>query len=352
MTAIASVPRSPTPVSGNGEQEHRDLYVDVAALLNGGLPEPPKPVLLRREDGRYVFYGGQVNYVFGDPESGKTLIAGAACSEALLAHRRVLFIDMDHNGPESTVCRFIDFGVAEETLANRDYFRYVEPEDNQHLLEVVADAIEWRPAVAVVDSVGELLPALKLSSNSPDDFTTAHSRVLKKLAMAGACVLAIDHLPKNSENRANGPTGTTAKRRAIGGVSIRVTINEQFAPGQKGSCFLSLNKDRHGGLRRWCNPDTKEPTIGLFELDSTTGDLLWNLRPPVLGDSAKVNGVSEDDVEALSELDPPPASVRDVKDRLKWGSTRATRVLNEWRNRSRNVPGERGTEDRPEETTR
>ena len=47
-------------------------------------------------------------------------------------------------------------------------------------------------------------------------------------------------------------SSTAAKRRAVGGVSIRVTIKEQFAPGRVGSAYLALNKDRHGGLRRHC----------------------------------------------------------------------------------------------------
>ncbi len=34
--------------------------------------------------------------------------------------------------------------------------------------------------------------------------------MLKPLAVAGACVIAIDHLPKNTENKANGQTGTAA----------------------------------------------------------------------------------------------------------------------------------------------
>ena len=43
-------------------------------------------------------------------------------------------------------------------------------------------AIAWQPHLAIVDSTGELLPSLRLSSNSPDDFTIAHNRVLKPLA--------------------------------------------------------------------------------------------------------------------------------------------------------------------------
>jgi hypothetical protein len=86
---------------------------------------------------------------------------------------------------------------------------------------LVKDLREWRPGVAVVDSIGELLPLMNLASNSPDDFTIAHTSVLKAIAMKGACVIAIDHLAKGIESRAHGATGTAAKRRAVGGVHPR-----------------------------------------------------------------------------------------------------------------------------------
>lgn len=342
-------PNGTFPVPDTGGEEHGNaLYVDIGALLDGGLPDPPAPVLLHRDDGHALFYAGQVNYVFGDPESGKTLLVQAAAAEAMRRGRRVLFVDIDHNGVQATVYRFLDMGVPEEVLRDPALFRYVEPEDKAHLVAVVADAKKWRPAAAAVDSIGELLPMLKLSSNSPDDFTVAHTLVLKPLAMVGAAVLAIDHLPKNAENRANGPTGTAAKRRAIGGVSIRVTVNEQFTPGRGGSAWLAVNKDRHGGLRQHCPAEGKEPSAGLFRLDSSSDRITWSIRAPQLGDAAKAVGVSQDDLAALEQLDPPPKSVRDVKDRLKWGAGRATEALRAWR--SRNVPEERGTES-PDDRT-
>lgn len=337
----------PVPHTGGEEQGNAPgnaLYLDVAALLDGGLPDPPAPVLLHREDGNAIFYARQVNLIFGDPESGKTLVAQAAAAEALIAERRVLFVDIDHNGPQATVSRFLDMDVPETVLRDPDLFRYVEPEDKAHLMAVVKDAKGWRPAVAVVDSVGELLPLMSLSSNSPDDFTIAHTAVLKPLALAGAAVLAIDHLPKNTESRASGPTGTAAKRRAVGGVSIRVTINEQFTPGRGGSAFLSVNKDRHGGLRRHCPAEGKEPSAGLFKLDSSTNRIIWRITTPQLGEAAAAVGVNAADLAELDKLDPPPASVKDVKDRLKWGTTRAMDTLKEWRSRrTRAVPEERGT---------
>lgn len=336
--------RSSVPDTQGGEHGNT-LYADIRALLAGGLPDPPAPILMHREDGHALFYDGQVNLLFGDPESGKTLVAQAACAEALQAGRRVLFVDIDHNGVQSIVYRFLDLGVSDDVLGDLDLFRYVEPEDRLHLLAVIEESKLWRPAVAVVDSIGELLPLLGLSSNSPDEFTTAHAKVLKPLAIAGAAVLAIDHLPKNTENRANGPTGTAAKRRAIGGVSLRVTVNEQFTPGKGGSAFLSINKDRHGGLRRHCPREGREPTAGMFKLDSSGHDMKWSVVAPQLGDAAKVSGVSKEDIAALYKLDPPPKSVRDVKDRLHWSTNRAADAMRHWRSpRSSTVPEEQGTD--------
>lgn len=349
VPAAASDPQAPeSPEPPPVEEPAESRYFDVGALLDGGMPDPPEPVLMRRDDGKALFYAGQVNVVFGDPEAGKTLLVQAAVTEALNDGRRVLVIDMDHNGPQATVYRLLDMGAKEDALRNADLFRYVEPEDADHLKAVIQDMKWWRPAVAVVDSIGELLPLLRLSSNSPDDFTSANARVLKPLAMAGAAVLAIDHLPKNRETRASGQTGTAAKRRAIGGVSLRVTVNEPFAPGRKGSAWLAVNKDRHGGLRRWCPAEGPEPPAGLFILDGTGHRITCSITAPQLGDAAKMSDISAEDLAALDRLDPPPASVRDVKDRLKWRSQRASDVLREWRSlRSRTDSGEQGT---PEDT--
>ena len=66
------------------------------------------------------------------------------------------------------------------------------------LYRVVDDCKLWRPAVAVIDSLGEMLPMLGASSNSPDDYTTANRQVLQPFAATGAAVIAIDHLAQNA----------------------------------------------------------------------------------------------------------------------------------------------------------
>ncbi len=316
-----AVPATP---AGRGQL----LHVDVAALLNGGLPEPPKPLILTRDDGHAIFYAGQVNTLFGESESGKTFIALAAIAEVAKAGRRTAFVDIDHNGVEAIVSRLLALGVPTEYLGDPGRFRYWEATDKGDLRDLVAFMVEtWKPTLVVVDSVGELLPLFGGNSNSPDDFTMVHAAVLKPMAAAGAAVVIIDHLAKGTDSKAAGPTGTAAKKRAVGGVSIRVTVHAQFVPGQGGSAFLAVNKDRHGGLRRHCARGDREPSAGLFTLTVERDRLVWNIRAPKDTDGAEMIGASTADLAALRALDPAAHSVKDVKDRLSWGTERASKNL-------------------------
>ena len=332
-----------------GEERGALWYADVAALLTGGLPEPPKPQLLARADGTCLFYAGQVNQLFGDPESGKTWIALAALVEALNAGRRALVVDLDHNGVMAIVGRLLDLGAEPDTLGNPSRFRYAEPEDAAHMDQIVTGCRSWGPSVVVVDSIGELLPLLRLSSNSPDDFTAAHARALKPFAQTGAAVIVVDHLAKNPESRSQGASGTAAKSRAIGGTSLRVTVKEPFTPGWGGSCYLSVFKDRHGGLRANCPTGTKEAPAGVFALRQEGQTLVWDISSPQREDGFRAAGVSDADLADLDGLDPPPKSQRDVQDRLHWGGSRALAALQAWRT-LRNAPQEQGA-DAPRSAT-
>lgn len=312
--------------------ETHPLYTDVAALLDGTLPDLPAPEVLSRSDGNALFYSGQVNLVFGDPESGKTWVALAAAAETLRDGGSALVLDLDHNGVHATVQRLLMLGAPTSALRSPARFRYVEPEDHMHLVDVVADVIAWRPDVTVLDSIGELLPLFGVSSNSPDDFTMVHARVMKPLAAkAGTALVAIDHLAKNSESRALGATGTAAKRRAIGGVSLRVKLLEAFTPGRGGACLLTIHKDRHGGLRAVSPAEDKEPVAGTFRLSTIDGATAWKVHAPAGGERNPDEAADPADVDALRRLDPPPVSVKDVQERMTWRRSRAADALREYR---------------------
>lgn len=312
------------------------LYFNMAALLAGELPAAPKPSVMRRSDGAALFYAGAVNTLFGPAESGKTWVALAAVAEALSQGQTALVVDLDHNGPVATAARLLALGVPADVLSDQAVFRYVEPEDASELLAVVSDCRTWAPGVSVVDSMGELMPMLGLKSNDADDFTQAHGTVLKPLAMAGSCVIVIDHVSKSFESQQMGATGTIAKRRVIDGVSLRVTPAKAFTPGVGGSCRLNIHKDRHGGLRAVC-PTGSEPVAGNFTMTPVGDALTWTVER--MTGTELVDGVlaGDSDVELLGKLNPPPKSVSDVQKRMGWrGRQRAADALREWRS---SVPG-------------
>lgn len=312
------------PSSGNGVPDACN-YADIAALLAGGTPEPPVPEVCRRSDGIGLFYRQQVNNVFGDPEGGKTLLCDYATVEVLNDGGRVLRLDMDHNGTDATLSRLTGFGATEEHLADVSRFLYAEP-DKPSLVEIVQHMQEWKPDLVIVDSVGELVSLYGGDSNSADDFTEIHTDVLKPLARTAAVVL-IDHLSKGSDSRSYGATGTAAKKRAIGGTSIRVKIDVPFTPDSGGSAYLSIHKDRHGGLRN-ASPTTgdKEPLAGKFAIIS------GNCRVSApRGDDHNPDEVAPpEDVAEVAALDPPPTTVKDVRERLHWRNDRASKAFRAW----------------------
>jgi hypothetical protein len=304
-------------------------YVNIAALLDDGIPDPPTPEICKRTDKIGLFYVGQFNIVFGDPESGKTLLCDYATVEVLKAGGRVLRLDMDHNGVDSTVSRLLGFGADEAALRDPDRFLYVEPVDRPQAIAVIDDMASWKPTLVIIDSIGELLPLFGAGSNSADEFTDVHTRVIKPLTRTGACVVGIDHLAKGSDSRAFGPTGTAAKKRAIGGTSIRVKVDSAFTPDKGGSAYLTIHKDRHGGLRRNSPSGDREPLAGKFVI---IGDHV-NITAPMRDDRNPDEAADPDDVAAIAELDPPPTSARDARERLKWRDDRSRKAFKAWKER-------------------
>jgi hypothetical protein len=308
--AFASDPGAPDPdiiqqSRHRGGDDEPDLYVDIAALLDGELPEPPKPALLTRTDGHALLYAGRVNALFGDPETGKTFVAEVACVEALRDGRKGLFMDLDHNGVEAVVANLLLLGAPPRVLRDRNRFRYCDPDDSSDVRAVVEDCLAWRPAVAVIDSLGELLPMMGMSSNDGDEYTVANARVLQPLADAGAAVITIDHLAKNFNSRTIGPVGTGAKRRALGGASIRVKIGRQFIPGKGGSAHLIINKDRHGGVRKNCPSGEREPLAGTFVMDEpdANGAVGWRIIAPLELTAASLDDKTAKFLAAARQLD-------------------------------------------------
>ena len=245
-------------------------WADLSWLLTGSAPEPPVPAVLQRSDGASLFYDGRVNGIFGDPETAKSWVAMCAVVECLQADGRAVYLDVDHNGSAEVASRLLRLGAPVEALADPDWFRVYEPESGIELVQFTTEMLAWRPGVAVIDSLGEVLPMLGVSSKDNDDITRALRAVVKPLAhTAGACVIVVDHLPKSEEGRSSGyAIGGTAKKRSVDGSYLKAEARTPPAPGSTGRVSLFIEKDRHGGLRR----TSKGSLAGTFVMVSPDND--------------------------------------------------------------------------------
>lgn len=243
-----------------------DAHADLSWAAGGQIPHVEPPVWGRRTDDVALWYAGKVNGVFGDPESAKTWLAMQALVEALDAGERGVLVDLDHNGAVLTVQRLVMLGADPAVIADPQLFRYYAPDDRGELAIAVCQAVEFLPAIAILDSLGELVPMMGRDSKDNDQITSALRLVAFPLARAGAAVITIDHLPKAGESRDSGyAIGGMAKKRAMDGSYIRAEVRKPPAPGQIGKVSLRVAKDRAGRLRE----HAPGGFIGTFVLDST-----------------------------------------------------------------------------------
>lgn len=232
-------------------------------------PKTPTPSYLTRTDGACLFYAGKVNLLYGDPETAKTLLSSWGLVEALRDGKRCAIIDADHNGAAELAQNLILLGADPAVLADQDRFRIAEPEDGGSLLVMVGQLRDWGVDYVICDSLGELIPLLGLKSNDNDDVTAGIRRCLFPLSTAGACVIAIDHLPKGQAGMSRNTEfsiGGVAKKRATNGTMVLAEVVDQPAPGRVGRVKLTVMKDRPGGVRAVCEDGKR---VGTFVLDST-----------------------------------------------------------------------------------
>jgi hypothetical protein len=264
-----------------------EIYADLSWILTGKRPEIEPPEYLLRNDNNALFYKARINGIYGNPETAKSWIAMCAVTEALLQGQKAVYLDIDGNGSAEIASRLLSLGAPSDLLANRNYFRVATTEDTEDLRYFVQDMLQWLPDIAVIDSLGELIPMLGLKSVDNDDITKALRAVVKPLAHEGnACVITIDHLPKSQEGSQTGyAIGGTAKKRAVDGSYLSAEVIQAPAPGKIGKVNLYIEKDRNGALRA-VSPGKH---AGTFTLDSTDAEVIkWKVELPSLNDDGHI----------------------------------------------------------------
>ena len=278
------------------------------------------PEFLSRTDGNRLFYRGKINALLGESESGKTWVALLAVKQALEIEQKVIYLDFEDSG-KGILSRLRSLGVPD---ARFQTFTYANPDQNLTLDERIdlVDALqEIQPELIIVDGVNAAMTLLNLELTSNRDATFFSQQLLKPLALSGACVITIDHVPKSKDNRGNYAIGAQAKRADINGCAIAVEIVQPFGRGMNGELNLKVTKDRPGAVREV----SKEAKFaGRVLLNSTAeGMVTMKVESPQMGEVNRTRPTHlMESVSKILEAAMMPLSksavIKEVKGKTEW----------------------------------
>lgn len=218
--------------------------VDLAPVLSDDYA-PLRPDVLERPDGKAMFYPLRVNMLMGESGGGKSWVALLAVAVALDAGQAAVYVDLEDH-PRSITDRLRALGVAPEAIA--EHFTYIRPDVAAKAAEVaqvkaLLDIL--RPALLVIDSVGEAMALQGLKQNDDDEVARWFNFMPREWAEK-TCVLLIDHVPKSSDANPLQAIGSQRKKAAIDGAMYRVEQVKPMGQGLTGRLTLITAKDRHG----------------------------------------------------------------------------------------------------------
>jgi KaiC/GvpD/RAD55 family RecA-like ATPase len=207
--------------------------------------EPLLPEVLERPDGKAMFYPKRVNMLMGESGGGKSWVALVAVGAALAAGAAAVYVDLEDH-PRSITERLRALGVAPEAI--RDRFYYVRPDvaaKHAEVAQVRALLADIRPAMLVIDSVGEAMALHGLKQNDDDAVAQWFTFMPREWAKE-TCVILIDHVPKSQDADPLQAIGSQRKKAAIDGAMYRVTQVKPMGRGLTGRLTLTTAKDRNG----------------------------------------------------------------------------------------------------------
>jgi hypothetical protein len=232
------------------------LPVDLGPILDGTYVQPV-PTVGRRQDGVCLFYAGETHQIFGEPGSGKSLVAQAVAVEQLQVGGHVLYLDFESRAT-SVLARLRALGATVEQIrAGLDYIR------PSHGLTAVPDIRAYRDVLArnytlaIIDGVTEAMALVSGQVNGPPDAPVVHFNRQLSRALAdctGAAVVMIDHVTKSKDTRGRYGYGSQHKLGVTRGTSFAVSALHLPMPGRIGKVELRLTKDNEGGLGPHCGP--------------------------------------------------------------------------------------------------
>ena len=208
------------------------------------------PTIGSVKDGSKLFYAGQVNWVFGDSGSGKSMAVLRVAVEQIKAGRPVVWLDLEDPGEAPIVERMLAMGATpDEIVAFFHYKRPDTPLNEDAVALVIDECLAYEPALLVLDSLGEAFGIEGINEDKDADVGPYLRHAVRPLTATGAAVVVIDHTTKASD-RSLHPSGSKRKRAATTGVMYLVEMKVPFSKDKPGMTRFVCTKDRHGTYAR------------------------------------------------------------------------------------------------------
>lgn len=227
------------------DQWAEPVFYDTKELLESDPNETLETKFLQRNDGVHAIYPGCHVAIYGEPGSGKTMLAKYATAQALRAGYKVAHIDIDDNRKEIVAHDVKKFGATDNEMITR--WKLAQPDSVQRLNalweRLVADGFH----MVIIDSMASLEGLTGTDANGSLDFVQrVYLPFVKTLMNADIAVVSIDHTGKDRDRR--GAMGSTQKL-AKSDLALHVVVPESgsgLTPGELGHVAIYVDKDRYG----------------------------------------------------------------------------------------------------------
>lgn len=214
-------------------------------LLDADPNETLETAFLKRSDGMHAIYPGCHVAIYGEPGSGKTMLAKFATAQALEAGYKVAHIDIDDNRKEIIAHDVLKFGVSRDKIIAR--WKLSQPDSLARLNDLWSVLERDKFDLVIIDSMASLEGLTSADANMGLDFVQRiYLPFIKKLMNNGTAVISIDHTGKDRERR--GAMGSTQKL-AKSDLALHVVVpetGEGLTPGSLGHVAIYVEKDRYG----------------------------------------------------------------------------------------------------------